>query len=379
MSSYTGSSAYRRRVNPSSYRNYPIERDHRPFKHRAAVYAGTAAGALGYTYLQNRVRNAVNSVFLRDNDNPPEGFDSEGNVNPDDPFWDDLGVAKPDFGPQTAAPIAAPPRHNFTPGSDPGLTMSKKRTSDAALVAAFAKADRLTKAHEAKKKYKRSGFNYAPKKSGTHGEVKYVDQPKTLINAVVAAATTPGTVLGLVSTGAGAWNRIGRKVCTNSLYIRGVFDIHNGTTGAPNPDVVRILVVYDRSPNGTQALYGDVIKATAADGTTVSSTALDGMNLDNRDRFKILADQFFAMPAVANSTTAPGSQYQQGLYGGSNNQLSFSRFILLDRLETIYKADSVPASLSGADIASGEFIMFVVSLGGYWDFTYTNRTRFTDA
>jgi len=60
-------------------------------------------------------------------------------------------------------------------------------------------------------------------------------------------------------------------------------------------DQVRMLLVYDTQPNGALPGITTVLKdANAAAATTVNSH----LNLDDRERFQIVRDMLFMMPAA---------------------------------------------------------------------------------
>ena len=83
------------------------------------------------------------------------------------------------------------------------------------------------------------------------------------------------TVLNDVAQGTTAITRLGRKILMKSVLVQGTLTNSSGQG--------RILIVYDRQANGA---------APAATDVLTSNTIMAIQNLDNRDRFIILADIF---------------------------------------------------------------------------------------
>ena len=118
--------------------------------------------------------------------------------------------------------------------------------------------------------------------AGRSKEIKAVD-----VN-ITQSMNIPGSVtfqlLNAVQTGAAFYNRVGARVEGKSLHIRGY--IRNISTSTTD-DVGRLLVVYDRQPNGAFPNITDVIQARDQTGAT-SNTGVSPVNLDQRDRIVIL-------------------------------------------------------------------------------------------
>ena len=104
----------------------------------------------------------------------------------------------------------------------------------------------------------------------------------------------------------------------------------------------RILIVYDRQANGA---------APAATDVLTSNTIMAIQNLDNRDRFIILADIF---PYAQDETLAAGNNG-----AGSGGIMAYKRYIKCN-LETIYGGNAGTI----ADINSGSLLMLTNCNGG---------------
>jgi len=132
------------------------------------------------------------------------------------------------------------------------------------------------------------------------GETKYIDTQIPNSNGAMpvvgaAAYATPAdpfagiVCLNLIAQGTGFYNRVGQK-----LVLRG-FDIRFSFANAADPTttncIIRALLVWDKSPNGTALTIGDLLYSTAAGGSggTVFNS---GISTVNASRFFLLRDQY---------------------------------------------------------------------------------------
>ena len=150
-------------------------------------------------------------------------------------------------------------------------------------------------------------------------ELKVIDAALT--------TTTVGTgsniyLLNGVAQGTDYTNRIGRKVILKSLLIRATC-IPNTASNTPAGDVIRMLVIYDCQTNSAAPVIGDILQ---------NSSINDPMNLNNRDRFKVIADKYITLNAcqyAAGTLTAGSPQTKQvklfkkmnleQIFSGTNN------------------------------------------------------------
>lgn len=204
------------------------------------------------------------------------------------------------------------------------------------------------------------------------GETKSVDFPTTQSSFPLNAATGNLACLNLISAGSSFFNRIGRKIALQSIYLNG--DIQSGTDPAVSlaQEYLRIIVVYDAQTNGATPVWSDVVQATTQANVT-SSLARDGFNLNNRDRFKIIINKRFITP----ETTAAGINATGGAVTPTMNEYTIQEYRKLNNMETQYKADSSPAVIG--DVATGGLFLLVQgSTGGQWLLNWTCRIRYTD-
>lgn len=166
----------------------------------------------------------------------------------------------------------------------------------------------------------------------------------------IAAATyvvnTTGafTLLALPVTGADMNQRIGRKIQLKSVYIRGHVCTNwaatpVGATSAIATQHCRLIILCDYQPNGAAPAVLDLL-ATAS--------PLAHLNLNNRDRFKILKDKIYTLgPSFFDTTN------QQGLSVAP--QILPIKIYKKLNIETIFNATN---GGSIADITSGALFMF---------------------
>lgn len=117
------------------------------------------------------------------------------------------------------------------------------------------------------------------------GELKFKDRAsaQTILDSVdtwdVINATS---LLNGIGSGAGANQRIGRKLTMKSLMLRWSFYLNpNANVLATGGSPLRIVVFYDKQANASPATIADLFTSDIYNSNN---------NLDNRDRFVILAD-----------------------------------------------------------------------------------------
>lgn len=194
-------------------------------------------------------------------------------------------------------------------------------------------------------------------------ELKAYDLAHTVLAITNVAGPPNFFCMNAMVNGAELYQRVGRKVYNKSLHIRGRFEPSGGSTD----DYARLLVIYDSQPNGAfptiQTLLQD---SNAAAATTVDS----GINLANRQRFKVLRDYPVLLGvagAAANTTIIPDPIL---------HSYNVDMFIKLKGLESVYNATN---GGTVADIMSG--VIFIVALSGGnqpWDFYFTSCLRYYD-
>lgn len=176
-------------------------------------------------------------------------------------------------------------------------------------------------------------------------ELKVAD---ALANAERVSTTGLYRLLNVPVLGTDFSNRIGRKILVKSLYIRGFVT----STAAANltananapPQQARLIIVWDMQPNGVTFGGADLL-------TSLAPQAM--LNLNNRDRFKIVSDTTYEIGVYRDSNVATASIATTGQVIHP-----ISKYIKLGKIETVFNAGSAGVI---ADINSGA--LFAVWVG----------------
>ena len=181
--------------------------------------------------------------------------------------------------------------------------------------------------------------------------------------------------LNLIRTGSTYVTRQGRKVEMKSIRV--VANIVPIAGRTATSDYGRIVLVYDRQPNGALPAVAEVLQTTdqAANNTT---TSFSGINLNNRDRFIILRDEHVYL--TPNVITAGGQPSANQFIDPLSKTWRFDWYVKLKNLVTQYKADSAPAVIG--DIATGSLLLLTLGFNAAgseaYQLSYESRLRFVD-
>lgn len=217
------------------------------------------------------------------------------------------------------------------------------------------------------------GMRRPPRMESLAREIKFVDNALTNTDFRTAATPPVGVYIGGPVQGAAPYQRVGQKLLNKSLQIRGI--VVNKATSTE--DIGRILIVYDRQPNGAVPVWSLVVASYIAAGTS-ASTAYDGLNMNNRERFKVLADEQLRFPAVTNTSGVLTNQAQTDATGNTGAaKWNFERFIRLKDMPTHFNATNGGGI---GDVTTGSLVMFCVSQSNdaCWTFNWSSRLRFDD-
>lgn len=186
--------------------------------------------------------------------------------------------------------------------------------------------------------------------------MKVVDIAQFTSDFDTTVLSTNMTLLTGVAIGTDYNARIGRKVCWKSLYVQGMV-LNEGTPVASSLN--RIIVFYDKQPNGLTPIPTDVLTA---------ATASAPLNLSNRDRFVILMDKRYVTGAISLTATMAVSDHTVALV---------HKYKKLN-LETIFEGTDATI----ASIRTGSIWLMTVgnnAVGTTYEFQGSVRMRFTDA
>lgn len=161
--------------------------------------------------------------------------------------------------------------------------------------------------------------------------------------------------------------RIGRKITLKSVYVRGMAQSQVGTTDAAtnsSAQQLRMILFIDFQPNGAAPATTDLLR-TAAPASQ--------LQLNNRDRFKILSDKIFIVDPYMFSSTA-GSTFATAC-----NQAKNVKVYKKINQEVIFNSTNGGTI---ADITSGALYMFwigtVASGANDSIFVGSTRVRYVD-
>jgi len=238
---------------------------------------------------------------------------------------------------------------------------------------AYPKSTRVTIRGVVKRPYRSSGgygggtpmqlvsSGLAPLRSGGFfGTRRTMQEKKTVdVDPTTGLFDTTGTVtlLNGVAVGTDFTDRVGRKILMKSLFIRGcIGPVDNDTAD----NASRLLIVYDMQANGVAPAITDVLK---------SSSPYAQLNLNNRDRFKVLVDKLWNCGKSINTATQAVSN--------SPTVYSWKRYIRMSR-EVLFQGTAATV----ASIATGS--VYLITLGdqapnGGSKISYSCRIRFTDS
>lgn len=225
-------------------------------------------------------------------------------------------------------------------------------------------------------------------------EVKCLDTTfQAAYNAVWTIDTFPQRVLNtnytpsfqslaLIQQGPGLSQRIGNKVSLKSLRLR--FCIVNTvlTNISPVPPDVRVMVVYDRQPNGTYPAANDLLnslnQANALTNPTLDDLVTTNLNPNNFERFTVIMDKSFTLPSFESTQDTVTNNGPTG--DGMKSPWWIDEYIKLKGLECCYKGTTNPEVVG--DVTTGNlFIMCVgenAPISTPWAFKGTARLRFHD-
>lgn len=188
---------------------------------------------------------------------------------------------------------------------------------------------------------------------------------------------TTGTfqLLNGIQGGAGFSQRVGRKIKLKSLKLQlNINPVANRT--APG-DLGRVIIFYDRQTNGALPAVADLLQDTNTAAANTTNIQV-GPNLSNRDRFTIIRDYKFTLPAaVVAANGVPTSAYPDSFEG--EHQSFIQWYIKLKDMDTVFNAETADIG----SIASGSLVIFVaggVALGtNAWQInSWHSRLRYYD-
>lgn len=165
----------------------------------------------------------------------------------------------------------------------------------------------------------------------------------TQASAATAVTWTFNSLVDTITEGVTEGERVGRTIDAISLRWKGYMALSSGD------ELVRLVIVYDKAPNGAQA-----------GGTTVftANTILGLKEKDFQDRFVIMRDETFLL--------------------GSTTSLKVPFDFYVKVPEEIRKIRYQGTAGTAADLAEGNFFIGYVSTSNATTINWTARVSYTD-
>jgi len=184
-------------------------------------------------------------------------------------------------------------------------------------------------------------------------ELKFIDTVTSL------AGTTAGsvTLINGVAQGTDYNQRIGRKFIMKSIMLRTGIAYGSGAAANSLGNIVRVCVFYDAQTNAAAPAVTDVLQ---------TASYLSPMNLNNRDRFKIISDKWWNLEAfqIAGSLITNGDFCPQ-----------MEKFYKKINLEV---QNGGTANTVGSITTGGVFLLIIAAGAGNLVDIYS-RVRYTDS
>jgi len=171
--------------------------------------------------------------------------------------------------------------------------------------------------------------------------------------------------------GAGISQRIGNKIALKSLRIRASLEL-TANGGTPPPQSARMMVIYDRQPNGVYPALDTVLSDILQNNSMSVGNFLSSINPNFYDRYIVLCDKIFIIGANPLNGTDNGPTEMK--------QFIIDEFIKLKGLEVQFKSSTDTGPI--ADLATGA--LYVIGWGDQTDgsepycMTAKTRLRFYD-
>jgi len=188
--------------------------------------------------------------------------------------------------------------------------------------------------------------------------------------------------VNLIAAGTNYYQRVGGRIKMKSLHITGYVGPDNLGAAITFPQYARLVVVYDRQPgyqgNGASPLFSDILR-NVSPGGLLTSDVYSGVNMVNRERFKILRDIRCVEP-VQGLNGAEGATSLSHRMLVPDGKYLINEYIKLGGLEAHYNQVG-GANIS--DIVTGAIWVFAIGQsstanGSQWSFRLSSRLRYYD-
>lgn len=211
----------------------------------------------------------------------------------------------------------------------------------------------------------------------TKVEIKTCD---VLPNGQDISTTPQYDLLNGIQSGPDFNQRIGRRIHMKSIAFRGQIRwVDKGASNTAAGDFLRIMVIYDRQPNNNLPVLSDIILSVDQIGNT-SSSAYDGLNMNNSDRFLVLRDRIITTQTQQGGAATNSVEPMQASTASPSSKWEFNDFIKLKDLETKFSGTATP--VTAAQITEGS--LFLVCFGNKasaaanYNLAFQARLRYID-
>lgn len=240
-----------------------------------------------------------------------------------------------------------------TAGYTGGRASSAKATTARKLVAKASQLLRSRNASAPRAPLRTGGFYGTYNRRG-RDELKFVDANVDGASPAVGAVY----LLNGITQGTDYNQRIGRKVQIKSVFCRWTINV-NPAQLALQGDVVRLMIIYDAQANGVAPAITDILQIAEFDSP---------MNLNNRDRFKVLHDKFHTMWANTYAAGLGGIQTGTGCP-------KFSQKFIKCNMEEIFGGTGNTIG----SIQTGSIFFLTISQNEVSGVSIYSRVRYTDS
>jgi hypothetical protein len=164
--------------------------------------------------------------------------------------------------------------------------------------------------------------------------------PDLLTKTVMSLNSTGALQALMIQQGVGTNQRVGNSVALKSLRLR--FRIQALGLAVPTNTMIRVLLIYDRQPNGVYPATNTIL-ANINEAGTISAFDPDGdLNVNQMDRYIILMDEWHQVPGSDLNGTS--DQIVMGPF--DKECYCIDRFIKLRGLEQRYSGTASPMTIS---------------------------------
>lgn len=215
-------------------------------------------------------------------------------------------------------------------------------------------------------------------------ETKYIDHKTQAVEPIVSEPLF--IALNAIKTGDQFYEKVGSKVTMMDLEFW--YRIQNSNGGNNEGDVIRIMIVYDRSPTAANGKghFPDkttLISSFFADGTT-SSTSEDNINPTQTGRFLVLKDSkvYMSNDAQGDDELNPAKNTNIDRHAKVADRCLIELNGLMSNYRPHEILDPVEPNPSIRQITMGSLLLVVFGLhaeNNGWNFHYTARLRYQDA